>query len=134
MRMTWIVGLAMLFFIGTGISMTLENEYIGSEGVQYEDKYGNPCDIDDPGAKPVGVISTFYTLVKPDFAQFTNPLQAIGGFFVLAWNWIVALWKVFWWDYAFFTGTWAILKYLGWAISLGVIVALIMAIRGVGST
>lgn len=111
MRTTWVVGICMLFFIGTGISLTLEKQYAGT-----------------------GLVDTFFALMKPDFASFTNPLTAIGGFFILVWDWIQALWSVFWWDYSFFTGTWAILKYLGWCVSIGIIVSIVMAIRGVGSS
>jgi len=111
MRTTWIVGLCMLFFIGTGISLTLEMQYAGT-----------------------GVIDVFFALMKPDFSSFTNPLTAVGGFFIMVWDWIDAMWKVLWWDYSFFTGSWEILKYLGWCVSIGLIVSIVLAVRGTGST
>ncbi len=110
MRTTWIVGITMLFFLGTAISLTLEKQYAGT-----------------------GIIDTFFTLMRPDFSSFTNPLTAIGGFFIMMWDWIKALWSVFWWDYSFFVGSWEILKYLGWCVSIGIIVSIVLAIRGTSS-
>lgn len=130
MRMTWTVGILMLFFIGTGISLTLENEYIGAE-VQYEDVAGNPCEASAEDAEPVGVISQFKILIQPGFVKGGD--IPIIGFFIMVWGWLQAFWSAFWWDYSFFTGTWMVLKYLGWSISIGVVVAMVMAIRGVGS-
>ena len=111
MRTTWIVGICMLFLIGTGISLTLEKQYAGT-----------------------GLVDTFLALMRPDFVSFTNPLIAIGGFFIMVWEWIQVLWSVFWWDYSFFTGVWEIFKYVGWCISIGIVVSIILAIRGVGSS
>jgi len=111
MRITWVVGLLLLFLVGTLISITLEGEYIGTD-----------------------TTNVFYKLMRPDFGQFTNPLSAIGGFFLLVWDWLQAFWSVFWWDYSFFVGTWAILKYVGWCISIGIVVSLVLAIRGTSSS
>ena len=67
MRITWTVGLLLLFLVGTLISITLEGEYIGTD-----------------------TTNVFYKLMRPDFGQFTNPLSAIGGFFLLVWDWLQA--------------------------------------------
>ena len=111
MRTSWVAGFIFLHVLGTIISLTIENQYVGT-----------------------GLIDTFYVLLRPDFAQFTNPLTAIGGFFIFLWEWVQALWQVFWWDYSFFEGTWEILKYFGWCISIALIVSILMAIRGTGSS
>ncbi len=111
MRTTWIVGIVMLYLLGAVISGTLELEYVGA-----------------------GTTGTLFDLIQPDFASITNPLTAIAGFFIMLWGWIQALWKVFWWDYAFFTGNWEILKYFGWCVSIGIVVSLVLAVRGTGSS
>ena len=111
MRTTIVVGMLLLFLTGTIISLTLEQQYLGTS-----------------------TVDTLFTLMRPDFASFSNPLTAIGGFFILVWNWIQALWDVLTWNYIFFTGYWEILRYVGWCISIGVVVSLILAVRGVGSS
>lgn len=109
MRTSWTVAILMLFFFGTAISMTLEKLYAGT-----------------------GIADIFFVLMRPDFTAGGG--IPIIGFFIVVWEWIQALWSVFWWDYSFFVGVWAIFKYLGWCLSIGIIVSIIMAIRGVGSS
>ena len=111
MRTTWVVGICMLHLIGTVISLTIEGQYLGTD-----------------------TTSTFFRMMRPEFGSFSNPLTAIGGFFIMVWAWVQALWAVFWWDYSFFAGYWEILQYLGWCVSIGIIVSLVLAVRGTGSS
>lgn len=111
MRTNWIVGFVMLFFIGTVISLTLELQYLGTD-----------------------TTDNFLGLMRPDFGAYTNPLTAVGGFFIMVWSWVQAFWKMVWWDYSFFSGYWVGFKYLGWTISIGIIFSLVLAVRGVGSS
>ena len=110
MRTSWLAGFALLFLIGTIISLTLEGQYFG---------------VDDA--------NVFYRLMNPDFGNFSNPLTAIGGFFIMAWTFVQALWAIFWWDYSFLTGSWEILRYAGWALSVSMIVTIVLAVRGSSS-
>lgn len=122
MRATWVVGLAMLWLIGTLISLTLESTYIGQE-LQYT----------EAGAV-VGTVSTLDKLMNPEFQEFTNPLTFIVGIFNIVWDYLGVLWNMLWWNYVFFTGVWSIFKYIGWCISLGVVLMLVLAIRGTSSS
>jgi hypothetical protein len=63
----------------------------------------------------------------------TNPISFVIGVFNIVWNYIKLLWNILWWNYSFLTGFWAVFKYLGWCISLGLIVTLVMALRGTSS-
>lgn len=101
----------MLHLLGTAISLTLEGQYIGA-----------------------GLVDTFFRVMRPEFGSFSNPLIAVGGFFIMVWAWVQALWAVFWWDYSFLTGYWEVLKYAGWCISIGVVVGIVLAVRGTSST
>lgn len=122
MRSTWLVGLAILWLIGTIISMTLEATYIGQE-VQYTES-----------GEVVGTVSTLDKLMNPEFDEFTNPFTFIVGVFNIVWDYIGVLWNMLWWNYTFFTGVWSIFKYIGWCISLGLIMSLVLAIRGTSSS
>lgn len=104
-------GFVLLYVVGALISLTLEGQYLG--------------------ATEAGVL---HQLMNPEFGSFTNPLTAIGGFFIMVWNWIQALWAVFTWDYCFFEGSLKIFRYVGWAGSIAMIVALVLAVRGTGSS
>lgn len=121
MRIFMLVGLAMLWLIGTLISLTLEGSYIGQEA-QYDD-LGNR----------IGTVSTLDKLMTPEFSEMTNPVSFVVGVFNVVWDYLGVLWNMLWWDYAMFTGVWSIFKYFGWCISLGVIVSLVLAIRGTSS-
>ena len=52
----------------------------------------------------------------------TNPLTAVGGVLILTWNFP-----------HIFVGVWSIVRWVLCAISLGIIISLIMALRGVSS-
>lgn len=122
MRAGWLVGLAILWIIGTLISVTLEATYIGQE-LQYTET-----------GEVVGTVSTLDKLMNPEFDEFTNPLTFVVGVFNIVWDYIGVLWNMLWWNYVFFTGVWSIFKYIGWCISLGLIMSLVLAIRGTSSS
>ena len=121
MRITLLIGLAILWLIGTMLSLTLEGSYIGQEA-QY-DESGNI----------VGTVSTLDRLMSPDFSEMTNPVTFAIGVFNIVWDYIGILWNMLWWNYVMFTGVWSVFKYFGWCISLGVVVSLVLAIRGTPS-
>lgn len=111
MRISWFTGITLLFLIGTVISVTIQGQYFGESEA-----------------------NIFYKLINPTFTSFTNPLTAVGGFFLWVLDWIKALWVLFTWDYAFLTGSWYMLRVAGWAVSVSFVVGIVMAIRGTGSS
>ena len=121
MRITWVVGLAILWLLGTLISLTLEETYIGQEA-QY-----------DMNGNQVGTMSTLDQLMSPSFSEMTNPVSFVIGVFNVVWDYLKVFWNMFWWNYSFFTGVWTIFQYVGRCISLGVIVAFVLALRGTPS-
>ena len=110
MRVSWTAGFGLLFITGMLISATMEGLYMSSD-----------------------TSNIFYQVMNPDFGSFTNPLTAVGGFFIMVWVWIQALWAIFWWDYSFLSGSWEILRYFGWAVSLAMVVSIVLAVRGTSS-
>ena len=129
MRVFLVIGLAILWLIGSMISLTLENAYLGSE-VQYTTHVVNGISVQETSS----VKSTLDVLMAPEFANITNPVTFVVGVFNVVWTYIKAIWNMLWWNYAMFTGVWSIFKYVGWCISLGVVVSLVLAIRGTGSS
>jgi hypothetical protein len=121
MRIYLLIGLAFLWIIGTTISLTLEGAYFGQEA-QY----------DSEGTR-IGTVSTLDRLMSPDFSEMTNPITFVIGVFNIVWDYLGILWNMLWWNYVMFTGVWAILQYIGWCISLGVVISLVLAIRGTPS-
>jgi len=111
MRTFLIMALAMAYLGGTLISVTIEGNYVGAD-----------------------TTSALTQAMRPPFVDFSNPLTAVGGFFMVAWTYIQALWAMFWWDYSFFEGSWAILKYVGRCASIAMVASVVLAIRGTGST
>ena len=124
MRITLLIGLATLWLIGTLISLTLEGSYIGQES-QFA--------MDGVNQVEVGTLSSLDKLMSPEFSEMTNPISFVVGVFNIVWDYLGVIWNMLWWNYAMFTGVWAIFRYVGWCISLGVVVSLVLAIRGTSS-
>ena len=118
MRVFLLVGLAILWLVGSLISLTLEQTYIGLE-VQY----------DNNGAA-IGTTSVLTQLMEPQFEQVSNPVTYVVAIFNVTWDYLKAIWNMLWWNYAMFTGVWSVFKLFGCCISLGVIISLVLAIRG----
>ena len=107
MHPKWIISLAMLFLAGTIISNILEQAYLGtSEATMWYKLTSNYQELS----------WNFFTVIK------------------VAWSYIVLVWKMFWWDYSFWYGSWEIVRYLCMCISIGIIVSLILSVtRGTSS-
>jgi len=63
----------------------------------------------------------------------TNPLTAVGGILIQVWQILVGIFEILTWKFSFFVGVWQIFRWVLCAISLGIIISLIMALRGVSS-
>ena len=112
MSIKWIIGLMTAFVFLSLLSGVMEMQYLGTSDA--------------------GILHNIIT--APQVTSFNNPLTAPIAFASAAWNIAKALWAAFWWDYAFFQGYWVIFKYaIFWPISIGIIIAFVLAIRGVPS-
>ena len=112
MHPKWIISLAILFLGGTLLANILEGQYITS-----------------------GETTLLFDLLnKYKEINFGNPVT---GFFTMisaGWEYLIILWRIFWWDYAMFYGTYEIARYFALCISLGVIGSLVLAVtRGTSS-
>jgi len=107
----WLIGLAMVYVILTVVSGIAEGTYFGGTGV-----------------------GTIWSVITGfEAIDVTNPLTAVGGVLIQVWQILVGIFEILTWKFSFFVGVWAIFRWLLFAISLGVIVSLIMALRGVSS-
>lgn len=111
MRTSWLIGMLMLFTILTIVSGIIEQTYLGA----------------DEAGTIWGAMSSFQAI------EFTNPLTAVGGLIIAATDLTQALFKAFIFNYSFLTGIWFVFRILGCCISAGIVVSLILAIRGVSS-
>lgn len=107
MHPKWIIALAMLFLAGTIISGILEQSYLGtSDAGMFHDLLSKYKELS----------WNFFTIIK------------------VTWSYIVLVWKMFWWDYSFWYGSWEIIRFFCWTISIGIIVSLILSVtRGTSS-
>ena len=112
MSIKWIIGLMTAFVILTILSGIIEMQYLGTSDA--------------------GILHNIIT--APKITTFNDPISIVVTLATATLNIAKALWQAFWWDYAFFQGYWVIIKYaLFWPISIGIIVAFLLAIRGVSS-
>lgn len=112
MRTGYIIFIMIVFLSGTIISQTLE----------YQESLTS-----------ANCTTTFNVLLQPGFME-TGAVPII-GFFIVAWEWIKVIWNALTWNYTFLIGTpWEILRYFGLAISIGIVVGIVFAIRGSSST
>jgi len=112
MHPKWIISLAILFLGGTILSGLLDMQYIGS-----------------------GEASLFQRLIEGgEQLNFSNPITGIYSILKVGWTYMQLIWAMFWWDYSFFYGSYEIIRYFCWTISVGIIVSLILSItRGTSS-
>lgn len=87
------------------------------------------------GTEEVGVMQR---LMQPSIPDVKIPIIGqVVTFFAVTWNFISTLFhpQVFFWDYPFFQGAWAIVRYIFFIpLSVGLVVCLILAaVRGVSS-
>lgn len=111
MAVKWLLGMAMLYVILIIVSGIGEGTYLGTSGVA-----------------TIWEAMTAFRAV-----DVTNPLTAISGVLILVWQLLVGIFEMLTWKFSFFVGIWAIFRWLLCAISLGIIVSLILTIRGVSS-
>jgi len=113
MKTSWFIGLFTLFIVLSLLSGIMELAYLGGS-----EDHSN-------------VIST---LMTAQIDTSTGLLGIVWSSLVLTKDIIVAIWSALWFDYAFFTGQYQIIR---WAffipLSIGLIVSLLMAIRGTSS-
>lgn len=105
MSTRWVVGILLLWFTVTLVSLILDAQYLGAEET-----------------------SNLNTLMHPEFLEGAS-IPFI-GFFIVAWSWIRVLFDAITFNYSFLTGTWAILKYVGWCLSIATIAGFVLALRG----
>ena len=77
--------------------------------------------------------STIRSLMFWEEISFNDPISFMFSIPVATWNLIEALWVLFSWDYSFFTGELVVFRYLGWCLTLGLVVSIWMSITRRGS-
>jgi len=111
MSTKWLIGLTTLFIILTIASNIIEQAYLGT-----------------------GETGTIWNVMKSFQAiNFSNPLTAVGGIIIAVIDLVKGIFAMLTFDYAFFTGVWEVFRWLFMSISLGIVVSLVLAIRGVSS-
>lgn len=94
------------------------------------------CEMSYLGEEEVGVLQK---LMQPEIPDVKIPIIGqVVAFFAVTWHYLSTLWspQVFFWDYPFFTGTWALVRYIFFIpLSIGLIVSLVLAaVRGVSGS
>ena len=112
MNPKWLIGLGMLFVLGSIFSGLIELQYLSGSDQ-----------------------AVINRLLHPDMPSFSNPLGMVTGFISVVWDYIQAFWDMFTWDFAMFTGEWALVRWaLFLCLSLGIIGSLVLAmVRGVSA-
>lgn len=111
MSTKWLIGLAMIYLIATITSQIIEYGYAGT-----------------------AVSTTFWSAMTSfEGIEFSNPITAVYTIIVGFVNIVKALFNMLLWNYSFLTGELVIIRYFLWSISLGMIVSLLLAVRGTSS-
>lgn len=101
----WFMFFAIFFLCGSLLSGITEYQYLGSDAT-----------------------GSIYGLMIWREISFNDPLSFLFSVPIAGWSFIKSLWVLFSWDYSFFDGDLVIFRYLGWCISLGLIVTFIMSV------
>lgn len=103
MSTKWLAGMLTLGFGVTFLSLMLEGAYLGAES-----------------------IGELATLMNPGFLEGT---EEQGGVFIMAWSVIGLIPDMLFYNYSFLTGSWEVIKYIGWTLSGATIVMLAIALK-----
>ena len=76
------------------------------------------------GSSTTGIFGGLMT--SYEHVDFSNPLIGLWSIARVGWSFLGLLWSMFWWDYSFFYGDYIIFRYIGLAISIGVIAAILL--------
>jgi len=109
MATKWLIGIIFLFVIMSVVSGIPEGTYLTGMGRIWE------------------AIMGFKAL------DLTNPLTAVSDIMMSLKALFTGIFEVITWDFSFFTGVWAIFRWLLFAITFAVIVSFILALRGTSS-
>jgi len=107
----WLVGMAMIYVVMSVVDGIAGGTYLGGGG-----------------ATIWSAMTGFQAI------DVTNPLTAVGGVLIQMWQILVGVFEILTWNFPhIFVGVWSIVRWVLCAISLGIIISLIMALRGVSS-
>jgi hypothetical protein len=108
MRMGWMIFLMMAFIILQIVVSMFSGTYLGGTA-----------------------IDKLEALLQPDVMNFTNPISGAWTALNIGWGFLSIIWSIFWWDYPFFAGSWALARYIVFIpISIGLAFGLIMTLKG----
>lgn len=111
MKTSWLIGMVMLFVICTITDGIAAGTYFG----------GGAGTLFDTA-------SSFKTL------DVSSPLTSSYGVIIKVFSMMKGLWQIISWDFPhIFHGVWAIIRWLLFAISVGIIISLLLALRGTAS-
>lgn len=118
MATKWLIGLGIVFMLGTVISNIIE----------FTAPIGDPETQGTAAYWIVSAVNSFEMVTESSF------FGAIGNILWGGLQLIPAIFFMLLWDYSFFTGGWEILRWcFCFPISVGFVFSIIMAIRGTGS-
>lgn len=113
MKSSYFIGLAIMFVVFTLISGICEADF----------------------AKGTESVTLLQQLVQPPMVDSSTFIGAIASYVNIGWDYVSILWKMFWFDYSFFTGGAEWFRYVFFIpISIGLVLTLVLSVlRGVGS-
>lgn len=93
------------------------------------------CGIGEMTTFGEGEVTRLQVLVTaPNFTEVENVFEGITVLAAFTWDWVANFISMLLWDYSFFQGQWAMVKYLIYfPVSIGIIWGLVSALRGVRS-
>ena len=111
MKTSWLIGMVMLYVMLTVVSGISEGTYFGGTGV----------------ATVWQCLTSFQTI------EATNIATVVIDVIIIIKDLFVGLFEILTWKFSFFTGVWIIFRWLFTAISVGIVVSLLLALRGTSS-
>lgn len=111
MKTSWLIGMGTIFIVLTVIDGIAGGTFLGG------------------GAGTMwSALSGFQAI------DATNPVAVASGILMSLWQILVAIFQMLTWDFPhIFVGVWSIVRWVLLAISMGIIISLLMALRGVSS-
>lgn len=111
MKTSWMIGMVMIFVACTVLDGIPAGTYFGG------------------GAGTIWTaVSSFKTI------EIANPVSLAFGLALAVWEMIVGIFQILTWNYPnIFVGAWAIVRWVLFGITVGMVVSLLLALRGTSS-
>jgi hypothetical protein len=124
MKPGWIIGVFMLLIIMQLYCGVAELDFAGA----FHSGFGEQ--INPETGEQIDTTGTILYILSPQVPAYDNWYEAIGAFISVPFRWVWSFLNCFFFNYSFLQGGWWLFRVFLLCISVGVVVMIVMMLRG----